>query len=73
MKDCLGEISRREREKKMEVYCIYTYKDSIMKLTEHCLKGEESEGEWEYNIEGVNLFKVHCTLVWNYHKEIPSY
>jgi hypothetical protein len=23
-------------------------------------------------MEGVNLFKVHCTHVWNYPNEIPS-
>jgi hypothetical protein len=25
--------------KKMEVHCIYTHEDSIMKSTKHCLKG----------------------------------
>jgi hypothetical protein len=24
-------------------------------------------------IEGVNLLKVHCTHLWNYHNEAPLY
>jgi hypothetical protein len=36
--------------KKVAVCSIYTYEDSIMKRTEHCLKeGEEGGGEQEYN------------------------
>jgi hypothetical protein len=34
--------------------------------------GGKKEREWEYN-GGVNLFKVHCTHLWNYHNETLSY
>jgi hypothetical protein len=34
----------------MEIHCIYTYEDSTMKCTKHCLKKkEEQEGEWKCN------------------------
>jgi hypothetical protein len=31
--------------------------------------------QWENGniIEGVNLFKVHCTHIWNYHNETPTF
>jgi hypothetical protein len=48
------------------------FKDSTVKPTEHCFRrGEEVRNE---NImEEVNLFKVHCTHVWSYRNEAPSY
>jgi hypothetical protein len=45
---------------RIEVCCICTYKDSILKPTKHCLEGEkEEEGENENLMEEVDLFKVH--------------
>lgn len=32
---------------------------------------ERDKWEWEYN-GGVNLFKVLCTRVWNYHSQISA-
>jgi hypothetical protein len=59
--------------KRVEVPYIYPYEDNLIKSTNTVYKiGEEAEGEWKYNI-GVNLLKVHCTHVWNYHNQIPSY
>jgi hypothetical protein len=57
----------------MEVKCIYTHEDSIMKPTKHCLRKERKERVNGNITEGVNLFKLHCTHVWNYHDEILSY
>jgi hypothetical protein len=54
IEDCLGGGCRRGRGKertlrvkRMEVWCIYTYKDSIMKPTKHCLKEGEEKGGME--------------------------
>jgi hypothetical protein len=44
----MGEEGERKRNlgvKKMEVHRIYTYEDSIMKLTKHCLK-ERGRERW---------------------------
>jgi hypothetical protein len=35
-------------------------------------KQEEAGGKANVT-EGVNLFKVHCTKIWNYHNETPLY
>jgi hypothetical protein len=41
-----------------------------MKPTKHCMKRGGREGGGKRNIMvGVNLFKLHYTHVWNYHKE----
>jgi hypothetical protein len=49
------------------------FEDSIKKLPKHHLKGEgRGRGEWEYN-RGDKLSSVHCTQVWSYHSEFPSY
>jgi hypothetical protein len=49
--------------KRMEVYCIYTYKDSILNPTKHCLKrGEKGGKNWDIMVAG-NLTKVHCMHV----------
>jgi hypothetical protein len=54
----------------LEIHCIYTYGDSIMKPTKQCLKqGNKRMGKWEYNGR-VNLFKVYYMHIWNYHNEI---
>jgi hypothetical protein len=47
---------------------IHMYEDSIMKPTKYCLKrgGERKEGYGNV-IEAVNLFKVHCMHLRNYH------
>jgi hypothetical protein len=58
--------------KRIEVHCIYTYGDSIMKPTKGYLK-KWGGGRAEGNImEEVHLFKVYCTHLWNYHNELPS-
>jgi hypothetical protein len=44
---------------------IHTHEDNKMKPTKHC-------GVKEY-IEEVNLFKVHCMHLWNYHNETLLY
>jgi hypothetical protein len=50
----------------------HTHKDNIMKLTKHYLKKSgEKGGDYWNTIEGVNLFKAHCTHLWNYHNETP--
>jgi hypothetical protein len=36
-------------------------------------KREKEGGENGNTMEEMNLFKVHCTHVWNYHNEILSY
>jgi hypothetical protein len=54
----------------VEVHYIDTYEDSIRKPTKHCLKGGEEK--WKYG-EGVDLFKVHCMHVWNYHGKIQIF
>jgi hypothetical protein len=44
-----------------EVCGICTYEDSMTNPTKHCLKeGEEGRGDGNI-IEGVNVFRVHCT------------
>jgi hypothetical protein len=53
----LGKISEREKGKRkghwgvkrMEVHCIYTDEDSIMKPAKHCLKEWRRMREWKYN------------------------
>jgi hypothetical protein len=63
--DCLGglvgqgeeRILRKKKDRSM-LY-IYTYENSIMKPTKHCLKEVEEE-KWEYN-EGSELVQ-HCTI-----------
>jgi hypothetical protein len=52
------------RVKRMEVRFIYTYEDSIMKHTKHCLKEGEETGD-ENISEGVNLLKILHTHVLN--------
>jgi hypothetical protein len=48
----------------------HVYEDSIMKPTKNF--GKEGSGEANGNImREMNLFKVHCIHVWNYHNEIP--
>jgi hypothetical protein len=42
-----------------------------MKPTTLLEKGEGREGGNGNIMEGMNLFKVHCTHVWNYHSEVP--
>jgi hypothetical protein len=44
--------------------------DNLMKDIKHCFE----KGEWEDRgeiTERVNLFKVHCLPLWNYHNDIP--
>jgi hypothetical protein len=44
--------------KRMEVYCICTYEDSIKKPTKHCLRfweGKWERGEWWAYIGGSKL------------------
>jgi hypothetical protein len=40
--------------------------------TKHFLKKGRGKEEWEYD-GGANLFRVHCTHVWNNCNETPSY
>jgi hypothetical protein len=54
---------------------IWPFEDSLMKPTKHYLKdGGRGTGirEWKCN-GGFNVFKVHCTHIWNYHNKIPLY
>jgi hypothetical protein len=46
--------------------------DSIIKPSKHCLKKERAGGD-QNTMEGMNLFKVHLTHIWNYHNETPLY
>jgi hypothetical protein len=39
----------------------------------HCLNEGRGVRENGNVIDGVTLFRVHCTEVWNYHNEITSY
>jgi hypothetical protein len=57
--------------KRIEVHYIYIFKDSIIKPTKYCLKRQGEERENANIMEGMNLFKVLCTHVWNYHNETP--
>jgi hypothetical protein len=57
---------RKERllrgEEDGSTHYIYTYENSIMKPTKHCLKKREEEEENGNIMERVNLFKVHSTF-----------
>jgi hypothetical protein len=67
-----GEEERKGRVlTRLKYISIYRHEDIIMKPTKHYLK-KEGRGKGRYrNIMGdVNLFKVCCMHVWNYHKEI---
>jgi hypothetical protein len=47
----------------------HTYEDSIMKPTKHCFKtGRRDRTEWNIMV-GMNMFKVHCIHLWNYHND----
>jgi hypothetical protein len=59
------------KEKRIDVCYIYTHEDSTTKPTKHSLKERGGEGEDGNTMEGVNLFKVHCTYVWSYYNEVP--
>jgi hypothetical protein len=61
LKNKAKEITMRvKRVKRMKVFCMYTYEDSMVKPVKHCLK-EEGRGRGNGNItKGVNLFKLHC-------------
>jgi hypothetical protein len=49
------------------------HKDSILKPTKHCSKkGQGGKGGMELNAS-VNLLKVFCTHLWNYHSETLLY
>jgi hypothetical protein len=66
----LDPVSKKPRQR-IEMH--YTHKDSIRQPTKHCLKTElEQKRDWDYN-GGVNLFKVYCMHIWNYHSEAPLY
>jgi hypothetical protein len=76
MRDCWGEQWEAgwEKErvlmgKRMRVRCIYSYGDSRMKPSKHCLKkGERRKGEWGGGLVQGTLYR--CT---ESHNEIPSY
>jgi hypothetical protein len=70
-----GEKERILRVKRMEICCIYTCEDRIMKSTKYCLKDRgEGKGKWEYNGRGKLLQStLHCMHLWNYNNRIPSY
>jgi hypothetical protein len=61
--------------KRIEIHYVYMCKDNIMEPTKHSIKkGRRGREEWEYNAgQGLDLFKVHCTHVWNYHNEPSTY
>jgi hypothetical protein len=49
---------------------LHIYVQRLCNKTHQILK--RREGKENGNImEGVNLFKVHCKYVWNYHNEPP--
>jgi hypothetical protein len=69
--DCLGglvgqgeeRILRKKKDRSM-LY-IYTYENSIMKPTKHCLKEVEEE-KWEYNegselVQGILYAWIECS------------
>jgi hypothetical protein len=62
---------QRERVRRFQV--CYIYEDSITKSTKYCLTKRGGEGDGNTMEGEVDLFKVHCMHVWNYHNEIPSY
>jgi hypothetical protein len=41
-----------------------------MRLIKHFEKVEKRK-EWEYNGGGGELFKIHCTHIWNSQNETP--
>jgi hypothetical protein len=53
----------KERMLKMEVCCIHTYEDSIIKPNQPFEKGAKWEKENGSKIKKVKLFKVHCMHV----------
>jgi hypothetical protein len=68
-----GESKRKryQGEKSIDIHYMYMFKGHIMKPTKHCKRGKEEKENWNI-VERVNLFKMQCMHVWNYHKETPS-
>jgi hypothetical protein len=54
----------------MEVCYIYAYEDSIMKHTLFEKERRRSRKNGKI-MDGVNLFKIYCIHIWNYHSETP--
>jgi hypothetical protein len=52
---------------------MYIIEDSIMKPTKAVKKKKKKVGERGKAsiMEGMNLFNLHCTYIWNYHNETP--
>jgi hypothetical protein len=70
--DCLGRSKNGRGEK--ERILRGTEDQTQHNKTHQTLFYRGGGGKGNENImEGVNLFKVHSTHVWNYHNKIPSY
>jgi hypothetical protein len=66
----------------MGVYCIYTYEDSTMKPTKHCLKGRKRErgigirwrggtcSRYTVHMHGIITMKFPCIIVYDKPKKI---
>jgi hypothetical protein len=52
------------------MYFVYVYENRTMKPVEIVLRGRRGMREYD---GGVNIIKIHCKLICNYHNKIPLY